>query len=154
MKRVFDVVCENGTLKFRCSNDDTKQDWVDAIQLCIKKELEKIKPPKNVTGKCDICFDIYECCFELHERYDRWNVVWPLLKLNEKSNDENKSSDDETKAKILYFFDNEKDRDNQILDKAIKIYIIFQHIFMIFMNIFHLIVKLKKKKNLHHNIIV
>ena len=65
--------------------------------------------------------------------------MWVLLKLNDKSNDEN-----EKKDKILYFLDNIKDRDKENLHEAIKVHINF----IIFMNIFHLMVLV------HHHIIV
>ena len=137
VKHGFDIECKNRTWKFPCKNDKIKQDWIVAIRLCIKQELEKIKPSKNNVAKCteeydNGCPDVYHCCFELHVKYDEWIVVWPLisLKLHDKSNynDEKKSDENnaitkfDTNDKMVYLFDNKEDRDNESFGQAIKIW--------------------------------
>ena len=128
VKHGFDIECENRRWKLRCENDKIKQEWINAIRLSIKQELTKIKPSKNDTGKCPTnfkrCPDIYHCGYELHVIYDEWIIVWALLKLaNEKDNssdEKNISKDCDGNDKILYLFDNKKDRDAQKLNKSIK----------------------------------
>ena len=132
VKHGFDIECSNRTWKFRCKNDKTKQSWIDAIRLCIKQELTKIKPSKNSKFHFCRCPNIYHCCFELHVKYDEWIVVWALIKLSsnnksnindEKQSDENNmytSKDCDTNDKMVYLFDNKENRDKEILDKAIK----------------------------------
>ena len=122
VKHGFDIECKNRTWMFRCQNDKIKQNWTDAIKLSIKQELKEIiKPSKNNTGNCEECPDFYHCCLELHINYDEWVIVWPLLKLDDKKSDENKSDGCDTNdTKILYLFDTKTDRDQDKVDKAIK----------------------------------
>ena len=119
LKHGFDIECKNRTWMFRCENDKIKQDWIDAILLCIKDI------------NCERCPNIYHCHFEYQVKSDDWIVVWPLLKLgtaeeksrsgnDDKKSDSNKSDGCDRNDKILYLFDNKTHRDQEKVDKAIK----------------------------------
>ena len=76
---------------------------------------------------------------------EKWLVTWPLIKHAE-SDDENKNDkdtdDDDSEyyvtksGKLLYLFDTESDRDDEMLENATNVFQI-EHGFSIFTNIIH-----------------
>ena len=115
-ERKFDIKCLNRTWEFRCEYDTTARGWVHEIRRSITNESEYNSS----------CPDIYHCCLELLVKNDKWIRVWPLLKLDDKNDDEKKNNDMahdcDMSDKILYLFENRQDRDNEKKSKAMKIF--------------------------------